>query len=452
MQDNKENDIITILVSQVQDKFGFMNLKTDEILSVIKGKMLNCNTNGELINSVLNHYYTIISTAIENDDFTYVHMCVNSIISDHKNINLNELNMLGDFFHNTKADNIKVFNKIISRNQKLDIVLNKFIELNRNSIYKIIDNLNTISLIESYCDAKGIEINDIDEFQNVSNNSNDILKSYLNDIGKFPLLTLEQEKKLAVQYKKNGDSSARDTLIQCNLKLVISVAKHYAGREVSILDLISEGNVGLMRAIDKYDPEKGYRLSTYAVWWIRQAISRAYYNQCRNIRIPVFKLQKLNEYINRRDKLTNQFFRELSFKEIAQQLDMSINEVLEYESLINPTVSMETKVGEDSDSELGEFLCDDAPSVEDVAMKKTLNEELLKILDSLDERGRMVISLRYGLYDGKSKTLEETALCLYKMGITETPVTRERIRQIESKALRKLRLPKNSQRIKSFLD
>ena len=272
----------------------------------------------------------------------------------------------------------------------------------------------------------------------------DPVKVYLKEIGRVPLLTPEEEINLAVRIK-NGDEAAKKRLAEANLRLVVSIAKRYLGRGMQFLDLIQEGNLGLIKAVEKFDYTKGFKFSTYATWWIRQAITRAIADQARTIRIPVHMVETINKVKKVSSQLLHQNGHEPTAEEIAAELDMPTDKVREIMRVAQEPVSLETPIGEEEDSHLGDFIPDDdAPAPQDAASHTLLKEQLADVLDTLTPREEKVLRLRFGLEDGRSRTLEEVG--------KEFNVTRERIRQIEAKALRKLRHPSRSKKLKDFLD
>jgi RNA polymerase primary sigma factor len=272
----------------------------------------------------------------------------------------------------------------------------------------------------------------------------DPVKVYLKEIGRVPLLSPEEEINLAIAIK-DGDEAAKKRLSEANLRLVVSIAKRYLGRGMQFLDLIQEGNLGLIKAVEKFDYTKGFKFSTYATWWIRQAITRAIADQARTIRIPVHMVETINKVKKVSSQLLHANGREPSAEEIAEELNMSEDKVREIMRVAQEPVSLETPIGEEEDSHLGDFIPDDdAPAPADAASHTLLKETLGSVLDSLTPREEKVLRLRFGLEDGRSRTLEEVG--------KEFNVTRERIRQIEAKALRKLRHPSRSKKLKDFLD
>ncbi len=272
----------------------------------------------------------------------------------------------------------------------------------------------------------------------------DPVRMYLKEIGQYPLLTTERELELA-QKMSEGSKAAKDELVTANLRLVVSIAKRYVSKGMFFLDLIQEGNLGLMKAVDKFDYTKGYKFSTYATWWIRQAITRAIADQARTIRIPVHMVETIHKVSKTQRQLLQDLGREPSAEEIAEELNMSPDKVREIMKIAQDPVSLETPIGEEEDSHLGDFIPDDdSPAPADAAFNTMLREQLNEVLNTLTPREAQVLRLRFGLEDGRTRTLEEVGRVFN--------ITRERIRQIEAKALRKLRHPSRSKRLKDYLD
>ena len=285
--------------------------------------------------------------------------------------------------------------------------------------------------LESVLSADGISIDDP-------------VKVYLKEIGRVPLLSAEEEVELAIRMSE-GDVAAKKRLSEANLRLVVSIAKRYVGRGMQFLDLIQEGNLGLIKAVEKFDHTKGFKFSTYATWWIRQAITRAIADQARTIRIPVHMVETINKVKKVNSQLLHENGHEPTNEQIAEKLEMPVEKVREIMRVAQEPVSLETPIGEEEDSHLGDFIPDeDAPAPSDVASHTMLKEQLAKELSTLTPREEKVLRLRFGLEDGRSRTLEEVG--------KEFNVTRERIRQIEAKALRKLRHPSRSKKLKDFLE
>ena len=292
------------------------------------------------------------------------------------------------------------------------------------------DSESPDKIIEELVNSKDIKINDP-------------VRMYLKEIGRINLLTSDEEFEYA-RLAEEGDENAKRMLAESNLRLVVSIAKRYVGRGMLFLDLIQEGNIGLMKAVDKFDPGKGYKFSTYATWWIRQAITRAIADQARTIRIPVHMVETINKLARVQRQLTQELNREPSDEEIAKKLNISVEKVREVYKISQDPVSLETPIGEEDDSHLGDFIKDERTmSPEEYATIEMLKEELSGVLLTLTEREEKVLRLRFGLDDGQCRTLEEVGQVFN--------VTRERIRQIEAKALRKLRHPSRSRRLKDFL-
>ena len=272
----------------------------------------------------------------------------------------------------------------------------------------------------------------------------DPVRQYLKTIGQVRLLTMEEEQKIAKRISE-GDPEAKKELIEANLRLVVSIAKKYVGRGLPLLDLIQEGNIGLMKAVDKFEYEKGFKFSTYATWWIRQAITRAIADQARTIRIPVHMVETINKLIRISRQLLQELGREPTAEELAVEMQMPEEKVREIMKIAQEPVSLETPIGEEEDSHLGDFIPDDdIPAPAEAAAFTLLKEQLMEVLDTLTEREEKVLRLRFGLDDGRARTLEEVG--------KEFNVTRERIRQIEAKALRKLRHPSRSKKLKDYLE
>ena len=274
--------------------------------------------------------------------------------------------------------------------------------------------------------------------------TDDPVRMYLKEIGKVSLLTADEERELAIRMEQ-GDEEAKKKLCESNLRLVVSIAKRYLNRGLSFLDLIQEGNLGLIKAVDKFDYTKGYKFSTYATWWIRQAITRSIADQARTIRIPVHMVETINKLIRISRQLLQEYGREPTSEEIAKEMGITVEKVREIKKISQDPVSLETPIGEEEDSHLGDFIPDDdVPAPVDAAAYSMLKEQLMEVLDTISDREKKVLMLRFGLEDGRPRTLEEVG--------KEFNVTRERIRQIEAKALRKLRHPSRSKKLKDYLE
>ncbi|KRQ86638.1 RNA polymerase sigma factor SigA [Caloramator mitchellensis] len=356
-----------------------------------------------------------------------------------------------------------------NNNSKKMSIVKHLIEKGKKSgvlTYKeIMDSLEDVDLspdqiekIYEILESMGIEVlDDMDDFNPEQLLEEDIdltlpegisiddpVRMYLKEIGKVPLLSADEEINLAKRIEE-GDQEAKKKLAEANLRLVVSIAKRYVGRGMLFLDLIQEGNLGLLKAVEKFDYRKGYKFSTYATWWIRQAITRAIADQARTIRIPVHMVETINKLIRIERQLLQELGRAPSAEEVAKELNMEVDKVREIMKIAQEPVSLETPIGEEEDSHLGDFIPDeDAPAPAEAAAFTMLREQLMDVLDTLTPREEKVLRLRFGLDDGRARTLEEVG--------KEFKVTRERIRQIEAKALRKLRHPSRSKKLKDYLD
>ena len=338
-------------------------------------------------------------------------------------------------------------------------------ELDAEQMEKVYEYLeaNHIDVLRVSGDGDGIEeLDDVDDSDIVLTDEDDVdmekidlsvpdgisiedpVRMYLKEIGKVPLLSADEEVELAKRMAE-GDEDAKKRLAEANLRLVVSIAKRYVGRGMLFLDLIQEGNLGLIKAVEKFDYHKGFKFSTYATWWIRQAITRAIADQARTIRIPVHMVETINKLIRVSRQLLQELGREPTPEEIAEEMNMPVERVREILKISQEPVSLETPIGEEEDSHLGDFIQDDnVPVPADAAAFTLLKEQLVEVLSTLTEREQKVLRLRFGLDDGRARTLEEVG--------KEFSVTRERIRQIEAKALRKLRHPSRSRKLKDYLD
>ncbi|MDD3931138.1 MAG: RNA polymerase sigma factor RpoD [Eubacteriales bacterium] len=338
--------------------------------------------------------------------------------------------LLGELINKARANQNKIsYKDIMSAIEASDIDLEQ--------AEKILDRLESMD-IEVIADATTEEEVAVEEDSDINNidgiGVDDPVRMYLKEIGKVDLLTADQEKELA-QRMLDGDEDAKNMLCEANLRLVVSIAKRYVGRGMQFLDLIQEGNLGLIKAVDKFDHTKGFKFSTYATWWIRQAITRAIADQARTIRIPVHMVETINKLIRVQRQLIQELGREPEAEELAQEMGMTVEKVREIMKISQEPVSLEKPIGEEEDSHLGDFIPDDdAPSPADQAAFTLLKEQLLDVLKGLTPREEKVLRLRFGLDDGRTRTLEEVG--------KEFNVTRERIRQIEAKALRKMRHPR----------
>ena len=361
---------------------------------------------------------------------------------------------------------LESLNKLVEMGKKKDGKINfsdineqfKDIDLDGDKTEKILDYLEQNGIIAILPDTDTDEdiILDVDdepteeELENIKFSVpdgvsiEDPVRMYLKEIGKVPLLSADEEVELAKKME-TGDLDARKRLAEANLRLVVSIAKRYVGRGMLFLDLIQEGNLGLIKAVEKFDYRKGYKFSTYATWWIRQAITRAIADQARTIRIPVHMVETINKLIRVQRQLLQELGREPYPEEIAKEMNLPVDRVREIQKISQEPVSLETPIGEEEDSHLGDFIQDDnVPVPAEAAAFTLLKEQLSEVLGTLTDRERKVLELRFGLDDGRARTLEEVG--------KEFNVTRERIRQIEAKALRKLRHPSRSRKLKDYLD
>ena len=323
--------------------------------------------------------------------------------------------------------------------------MDKLYEMFEANNIQVIDDFATVSLEDLDFTLENTEQEEQEESTPTETVTiDDPVKVYLKEIGRVPLLTPEEETALAMRII-DGDVRAKQRLSEANLRLVVSIAKRYVGRGMQFLDLIQEGNLGLIKAVEKFDYTKGFKFSTYATWWIRQAITRAIADQARTIRIPVHMVETINKVKKVSSQLLHKNGHEPTAEEIAEEIAMPVDKVREIMRVAQEPVSLETPIGEEEDSHLGDFIPDDdAPAPADAASHTLLKEQLEEVLGSLTEREAKVLRLRFGLEDGRPRTLEEVG--------KEFDVTRERIRQIEAKALRKLRHPSRSKKLKDFLD
>ena len=325
--------------------------------------------------------------------------------------------------------------------EQIDKVFDAFEEMGVNLLNDDFEEEPDIEDLKEVEDLKLDEIIDT-SFEGIS--VDDPVRMYLREIGKIQLLSYEKELELAKRILEN-DEEAKQELAEANLRLVVSIAKKYVGRGMLFLDLIQEGNMGLIKAVEKFDYTKGFKFSTYATWWIRQAITRAIADQARTIRIPVHMVETINRLIRTSRHLLQQLGREPSPEEIAKEMDMSVEKVMEIQKIAQDPVSLETPIGEEDDSHLGDFIQDeDSPAPHDAASYTLLREQLEEVMNTLTPREAKVLKLRFGLEDGKARTLEEVG--------KEFDVTRERIRQIEAKALRKLRHPSRSKKLRDYMN
>lgn len=362
-------------------------------------------------------------------------------VSNNDAANANRKSILKELVEKGKSKGMLTYKEIMDAFEE--------VELEPDQIEKIYETVENMGI-----DVVGDIDAEIQDLQNAEEeldltlpegiSIDDPVRMYLKEIGKVPLLSADEEIELAQRMEK-GDNEAKRRLAEANLRLVVSIAKRYVGRGMLFLDLIQEGNLGLIKAVEKFDYRKGYKFSTYATWWIRQAITRAIADQARTIRIPVHMVETINKLIRVSRQLLQELGRDPHPEEVAKEMNMSVDKVREIMKISQEPVSLETPIGEEEDSHLGDFIPDDdVPAPAEAAAFTLLKEQLLGVLDTLTPREEKVLRLRFGLDDGRARTLEEVG--------KEFNVTRERIRQIEAKALRKLRHPSRSKKLKDYLD
>ena len=378
---------------------------------------------------------------------------------ESKNINGEKNDSNDEKLKDESVTNEKVKNILQKAKEKGEITYGELAtelgDINPDQIDKVFDAFEEFGVdvlkddidepdLEDLQEVEEIKLEDMDIANFDGINIDDPVRMYLREIGRIPLLTYDEELELAKRVL-DGDEEAKKRLVEANLRLVVSIAKKYVGRGMLFLDLIQEGNMGLIKAVEKFDYRKGYKFSTYATWWIRQAITRAIADQARTIRIPVHMVETINRLIRTSRHLLQQLGREPSTEEIAKEMELPVEKVVEIQKIAQDPVSLETPIGEEDDSHLGDFIPDDdSPAPHDSASYTLLREQLEDVMNTLTPREAKVLKLRFGLEDGKARTLEEVG--------REFMVTRERIRQIEAKALRKLRHPSRSKRLRDYMN
>ena len=369
---------------------------------------------------------------MEMDKAQFAEQLKNLVELGKKKKNVLEYQEINDFFKG-----------ITLNNEQMDLIF-EYLEANGVDVLRVTEDDALLDNEDMHMEEDEVDLENIDLSVPEGVSIEDPVRMYLKEIGKVPLLSAEEEIELAKRME-NGDQAAKKRLAEANLRLVVSIAKRYVGRGMLFLDLIQEGNLGLIKAVEKFDYTKGYKFSTYATWWIRQAITRAIADQARTIRIPVHMVETINKLIRVSRQLLQELGREPTPEEIAEEMNMPVERVREILKISQEPVSLETPIGEEEDSHLGDFIQDDnVPVPADAAAFTLLKEQLDEVLGTLTEREQKVLRLRFGLDDSRARTLEEVG--------KEFNVTRERIRQIEAKALRKLRHPSRSRKLKDYLD
>ena len=369
---------------------------------------------------------------MEMDKAQFAEQLKNLVELGKKKKNVLEYQEINDFFKG-----------ITLNNEQMDLIF-EYLEANGVDVLRVTEDDALLDNEDMHMEEDEVDLENIDLSVPEGVSIEDPVRMYLKEIGKVPLLSAEEEIELAKRME-NGDQAAKKRLAEANLRLVVSIAKRYVGRGMLFLDLIQEGNLGLIKAVEKFDYHKGFKFSTYATWWIRQAITRAIADQARTIRIPVHMVETINKLIRVSRQLLQELGREPTPEEIAAELDMPVERVREILKISQEPVSLETPIGEEEDSHLGDFIQDDnVPVPAEAAAQTLLKEQLDEVLDTLTEREQKVLRLRFGMNDGRARTLEEVG--------KEFDVTRERIRQIEAKALRKLRHPSRSRKLRDYLD
>ena len=368
---------------------------------------------------------------MEMDKAQFAEQLKNLVELGKKKKNVLEYQEINDFFKG-----------ITLNNEQMDLIF-EYLEANGVDVLRVTEDDALLDNEDMHMEEDEVDLENIDLSVPEGVSIEDPVRMYLKEIGKVPLLSAEEEIELAKRME-NGDQAAKKRLAEANLRLVVSIAKRYVGRGMLFLDLIQEGNLGLIKAVEKFDYTKGFKFSTYATWWIKQAITRAIADQARTIRIPVHMVETINKLIRTSRHLLQQLGREPTPEEIAAEMEIPVERVAEIQKIAQDPVSLETPIGEEDDSHLGDFIQDEeSPAPHDAASYTMLREQLEEVMNTLTPREAKVLKLRFGLEDGKSRTLEEVG--------KEFNVTRERIRQIEAKALRKLRHPSRSKKLRDYM-
>lgn len=437
-------------IIKLSKNYKYLNLSEAKFILLCEDLLIKIYNDNKTSN--VNQYIEILKTCLNE---YVINSYINSFIkvSTKEKENITMLKDLDNFFETNNIErNPELYEKILKNdiiNKIIETIINSNLEkIQQKGLTEISSNHNIILLLEMYCENNDIEfkqeINDILNYVESNCESLSSLGLYLNQISK-KLLTKEEEKRL-FELKEQGDETATRKIAEYNLLLVVHIAKSYVGKGLDILDLIQEGNIGLMTAINKFDYRKGYKLSTYATWWIRQSIQRSIMSSTRLIRIPFYLCEKVNKYTEVMRMMEKELQRTPTKKEICEKMNITEEQIKELETALQGTISMNTLIGDECDSELGDFIASDDETIEDQYIKNSLSEELIHILDkiNLTPREKMILLERFGFNDNKPKTLEEIAKIL--------GITRERVRQIEAKALRKIRVSPYLKRLALLFD
>lgn len=463
MKDNiNYDDVIKKVIVKVKKEFSFLELSNSEILVIVKKQLKKIDklepeqVNVLLVRPIFEYYYNSLNEKFLKEPKEFLNNLIDNIIIKTNTSEIQILNKITNILKKAKINlNIEQYRYIIDN--KLLEIIKKIIKGNsveQSYILGLTDYVDTIKLLEIYCENYKIKII---EDEVINENEDDIsflmegYRRYVKDIYNIPLLTSEEEYELGMKIKKFNDREAKDRLIKANLRLVIFVAKKYKDKGLSLEDLIQEGNIGLIKAADKFDVALGYRFSTYATWWIKQSIMLGLKRTSRLIKIPTHKYEQILKYFTHKNKLLSNTTEELSLEQIANKLNMDFKNIVMYEQLMQEIISLNAIVGEDEDTELIDLIPNEnSINIEDYINAKELKNEISELLDELTERQRMAVKLRFGFYDNEPKKLEEIADILYRIGVTDKRISKERVRALLESSLRKLKAPKQIEKIKKF--
>lgn len=430
-------------IDELIKKYDFLNLSYEQFINIITSnlnKLLNETDNLDLDNdnkiikkSILESVYEYVKELLDNRNYKIINDWINKYINENADELISFYYIVKFFDKFNYEPNIDCVNYLLKNNEKLNTIMKNIVEKHKKEIEEgknenILDDLTLILFVETYCENKQLIINSNEETRN-DLFTDDLVKTYLNDIGKYPLLSTKEEIELFTLVKE-GDEKAKEKAVECNLRLVVSIAKKYHGKGLEFLDLIQNGNIGLLKAIEEYDVTKGFKFSTYATWWIRQAITRSIADQARTIRVPVHMVEEINKLNVARGILLKKLNHEPTDEDLAKELDMPIEKVRDIIEVSQVPVSLETPIGEDDDTSLVDFVPSDDDSIED---EKISTREILNLFEKskLTEREVYVLFARFGFKDGEKHTLEEVG--------RDLNITRERVRQLERNALDKIR-------------